>query len=216
MQVWARSAPPACVPWACWSSWGSDWRCTRTSPWPPPRSDITCHVSRVTCHEYQRDHYTQPLVLAWCAVNRVTLETGRTNHPELCLSPYTAMRGGRAVAVLSYHHPACSLCSLITVFRCDALSSRDPGCPGQARLPRGGQGGKPRRVGGEPLESGQNEDQRHQNIVQGVSRRQMLILRHKINIVKKTSTKLLAFHAHQFQVMTTGRKRSAIVLLLLG
>ena len=179
-------------------------------------AQVRCHVSRVTCRvsRISASYNTQPLVLAWCAVNRVTLETGRTNHPELCLSPYTAMRGGRG-CVLSYHHPACSLCSLITVFRCDALSSRDPGCPGQARLPRGGQGGKPRRVGGEPLESGQNEDQRHQNIVQGVSRRQMLILRHKINIVKKTSTKLLAFHAHQFQVMTTGRKRSAIVVLLL-
>ena len=113
--------------------------------------------------------------------------------------------------------PSPCLLTMITVYRCDALSSRDPGCPGQARLPRGGKGGKPRRVGGEPLESGQNEDQRHQNIVQGVSRRQMLILilRPKLNIVNKTSTKLLAFHAHQFQVMTTGRKRSAIVVLLL-
>lgn len=189
MQVWARSAPPACVPWACWSSWGSGWRCTRTSPWPPPRSDITCYVSRlsrVMSHKYQRDNdNTQPLVLAWCAVNRVTLETGRTNHPELCLSPYTALRGH--TAVLSSPHPAC-------LFRCDALRSRDPGGPGQARLTRGGQGGKPRRVGGKSLESRQNEDQRHQNIVQGVSRRQMLILRPKLNIVNKTSTKLLAFH----------------------
>ena len=48
-------------------------------------------LSRVMC--YTADYITQPLVLAWCAVNRVTLETGRTNHPELCLSPYTAMRG---------------------------------------------------------------------------------------------------------------------------
>ena len=134
-------------------------------------------VTTVTCHEseYQRDNdNTQPLVLAWCAVNRVTLETGRTNHPELCLSPYTALRGH--TAVLSSPHPACSLS------RCDALSSRDPGGPGQARLTRGGQGGKPRRVGGKSLESRQNEDQRHQNIVQGVSRRQMLILRPKLNI----------------------------------
>ena len=61
---------------------------------------VTCRVSRVSA-----DHNTQPLVLAWCAVNRVTLETGRTNHPELCLSPYTAMRGGRGCAV-SCHHPA--------------------------------------------------------------------------------------------------------------
>ena len=66
-----------------------------------------CYVSRVTCHvsRVSADHNTQPLVLAWCAVNRVTLETGRTNHPELCLSPYTAMRGGRS-CVLSHHHPA--------------------------------------------------------------------------------------------------------------
>ena len=55
-------------------------------------------LSRVMC--YTADYITQPLVLAWCAVNRVTLETGRTNHPELCLSPYTAMRGGRGCAVL--------------------------------------------------------------------------------------------------------------------
>ena len=34
-----------------------------------------------------------PLVLAWCAVNRVTLETGQCNQPGLCISPYTALRG---------------------------------------------------------------------------------------------------------------------------
>ena len=35
----------------------------------------------------------QPLLLAWCAVNRVTIEQGHVNCPELCISPYTALRG---------------------------------------------------------------------------------------------------------------------------
>ena len=74
-------------------------------------AQVRYHVLRVACHEYQRDNNnTQPLVLAWCAVNRVTLETGRTNHPELCLSPYTAMRGGRGCAVLP--SPPCLLTML--------------------------------------------------------------------------------------------------------
>ena len=39
----------------------------------------------------------QPLLLAWCAVNRVTLESGRQNHPELCISPFTALRGLKSI-----------------------------------------------------------------------------------------------------------------------
>lgn len=35
----------------------------------------------------------QPLLLAWCAVNRVTIEQGHVNCPELAIRPYTALRG---------------------------------------------------------------------------------------------------------------------------
>jgi len=35
----------------------------------------------------------QPLVLAWAAVNRVTAELNKINHPELALTIFTAMRG---------------------------------------------------------------------------------------------------------------------------
>ena len=36
-----------------------------------------------------------PLLLAWCAVNRLTVEdeAGQSRTPELCISPYTAIRG---------------------------------------------------------------------------------------------------------------------------
>ena len=36
-----------------------------------------------------------PLLLAWCAVNRLTVEEeeGPCRSPELCISPYTAIRG---------------------------------------------------------------------------------------------------------------------------
>ena len=36
-----------------------------------------------------------PLLLAWCAVNRLTVEdeAGQCQTPELCISPYTALRG---------------------------------------------------------------------------------------------------------------------------
>jgi len=35
----------------------------------------------------------QPLLLAWTAINRITVESNKVNHPELCLSTYTAIRG---------------------------------------------------------------------------------------------------------------------------
>ena len=38
----------------------------------------------------------QPLALVWAAVNRVTAETGRCNHPELRLPPYKALQGEAA------------------------------------------------------------------------------------------------------------------------
>ena len=36
-----------------------------------------------------------PLLLAWCAVNRLTVEdeAGPCQTPELCISPYTALKG---------------------------------------------------------------------------------------------------------------------------
>ena len=35
----------------------------------------------------------QPLLLAWCAVNRVTLTSGQCNNPHLCVTPMAALRG---------------------------------------------------------------------------------------------------------------------------
>ena len=35
----------------------------------------------------------QPLLLAWCAVNRITVESQTQVSPDLCISPYTALSG---------------------------------------------------------------------------------------------------------------------------
>ena len=47
-----------------------------------------------------------PLVLAWCAVNRVTVETGQCNNPDLCISPYTAIRGQFVCVALNIIDPS--------------------------------------------------------------------------------------------------------------
>ena len=69
-----------------------------------------------------------PLLLAWCAVNRLTVEdeAGQSGTPDLCISPYTAIRGKlySQNALVKYHFTQASPPPQL---RCSAFNTKwDP------------------------------------------------------------------------------------------
>ena len=98
----------------------------------------------------------RPLALVWAAVNRVTAETGRCNHPELRLPTYTALRGGPLPC-----HPCRG-------DRRGRGGARPRGHPGQPHPRQGGQPGPARQ---EPHGCAAHGHQRHHSCCYSVPRK---------------------------------------------